>query len=62
MTDWHIAVCDVCRLIDGDITHKYCFYCSFCDSEICMADANDWGRRAHAKALRMWEKTRGLFA
>lgn len=62
MTDWHMAVCDVCRLIRGDLTVKVCFYCGFCDSEICQAHANDWPARTHAKVLRMLEKTRGLFA
>ena len=61
-SDWHLAVCDVCRLIDGDTTPKVCFYCGACDSEICAADSNHWGRRAQAAALRKLEQARGLFA
>lgn len=64
-SEWHVAVCDVCRLIDGDVAPKVCFYCGACDSEICASDANSWGRRAHAAALRKQEQlqgwTNGLF-
>ena len=60
--DWHLAVCDVCRLCDGDTSHKICAYCGMCDSEICVNCWNDWPRRLYAKTLRAWEKTRGLFA
>lgn len=54
--NWHPAVCDVCRLLDGDTSLKLCFYCRFCDSEICQRDVNNLPRRAQAKFLRMWEK------
>ena len=54
-TDWHYAVCDVCRLLDGDLSLKVCFYCSACDAEICMSDADRFTRRAHAAMLRRLE-------
>jgi len=59
---WYNAICDVCRLIDGDLTYKMCVYCSMCDSNICEADYSNKARRLHAMVLRKWEKTRGLFA
>lgn len=59
MTGWHWGICDVCRLIDGDMSPKLCFYCGQCDSEICQADEPNWGRRAHAAALRKAEQFGG---
>jgi hypothetical protein len=60
---WHWAVCDVCRLVDGDSSPKVCFYCSSCDSEICIDDADRFGRRALAAMRRRLEVFRyGLSA
>jgi hypothetical protein len=63
---WYTAICDVCRLVDRDVSYKMCFYCSLCDSNICERDADlknpiVLGRRTIAKVLRSLEK-RGLFA
>jgi hypothetical protein len=52
-----VAVCDVCRLLDNDLTFKYCFYCGLCDSWICEKDNNDWWRRAQAFYKRRIEPT-----
>lgn len=57
---WHPAVCDVCRLVDGDYREKLCFYCGSCDSEICVADKDRWGRRALAAFWRQFEGERGV--
>ena len=64
MTDWYMTVCDVCRLVWGDMTPRKCFYCGFCDAWICEGHRDDWPARTHAKVLRMLEKkNRGsLFA
>lgn len=51
MAGWYMHICDVCRLLNGDTSLKVCFYCPLCDSWICEADANDWGRRAQAAAV-----------
>lgn len=56
---WHWAVCDVCRLVDGDLSPKVCFYCSSCDSEICIEDSDRFTRRALAAMLRKEEQLRG---
>jgi hypothetical protein len=53
---WYMHVCDVCRLLDADWSQKMCFYCGFCDAWICMADAENWGRRGRAAALAMGER------
>lgn len=34
-------VCDVCRLIDQDLSLKPCGYCGLCDAYICKEDT-DW--------------------
>lgn len=52
-----LKICDVCRLLDGDITPKICFYCGFCDSHICDADGLRWDRRARAFWKRRVEPT-----
>lgn len=62
MSNWHWAVCDVCRLVDGDTSLKVCFYCGQCDSEICLDDADRFGRRMLAAGLRRAEVVRGFFA
>jgi hypothetical protein len=63
----HVAICDVCRLLRGDLTYKMCSYCSLCDSEICEYHNQIWNPivladRASAKVLRMMEKRRGVSA
>lgn len=47
--------CDVCRLVDGDMTPKNCSYCGLCDSWICPEDQNRWDRRARAFLRRRLE-------
>lgn len=49
------VVCDVCRLVDGDLSLKYCYYCSLCDSWICERDNNNWWRRGKAFLIRKLE-------
>jgi len=49
-------VCDVCRLLNGDMRAKMCFYCPTCDAWICEHDQMNWARRAQAAALRIREK------
>lgn len=48
-------MCDVCRLVDFDTTHKVCVYCSLCDAWICQSDFSDLKRRAIAAAKRILE-------
>lgn len=48
-------VCDVCRLLDSDISKKICGYCSLCDAWICSGDQYKWGRRLLAAAKRRLE-------
>lgn len=45
-------VCDVCMLIDKDLTAKECTYCERCDAHICREDINRWDRRAAAMTKR----------
>lgn len=51
-----MRVCDVCRLVDGDLILKPCAYCGLCDSWICQEDQNRWGRRAKAALKRKLEQ------
>lgn len=64
MVVWNMAVCDVCRLLDGDMTEKLCYYCPKCNAQICVRDSHSdaWLRRMHAAAWRQWEKLNGVFA
>lgn len=48
-------MCDVCRLLDFDVSSKECGYCSLCDAWICQADSNKWIRRLKAAAKRKLE-------
>jgi hypothetical protein len=41
--------CDVCRLVDGDVTPKKCFYCSFCKAWLC--DNCKWHLPKRGKAM-----------
>jgi hypothetical protein len=50
-----LNVCDVCRLLEGDVTPKVCGYCKLCDSNICQADMNNWWRRGKAALKRRLE-------
>lgn len=43
-----LHVCDVCRLVDGDVTEKLCGFCGMCDSWICKDDTWRWDRRVRA--------------
>ena len=48
-------VCDVCRLLDGDLSEKPCGYCEMCDSWICERDKACWQRRIWAAVKRKLE-------
>ena len=54
--DWYEQVCDVCRLLDGDLQMKFCFYCGACDAWICEDCQHDWGRRGRASAIALAER------
>ena len=43
-----IAVCEVCRLLDGDTVLKRCRYCTACKAWICEKDWRNLARRAMA--------------
>lgn len=49
---WQWAVCEVCRLLDGDVQQKPCQYCAGCQAWICAADIRNIGRRARAMLKR----------
>lgn len=50
--NWTMAVCDVCRILDGDYRQKPCQYCPSCDAWICAADIRNLARRARAMMAR----------
>jgi len=50
-----IHICDVCRLLDYDVTKKLCGYCGMCDAFICEEDQSKWTRRILAAAKRKLE-------
>ena len=54
MTD-RFCVCDVCRLLDSDISPKIGSYCGLCDAWICVACQPRWDRRLLAAAKRKLE-------
>lgn len=61
--NWNLEICDVCRLIDGDVSPKWCAYCSLCDAWVCVDDQSRPGRRLHAAYLRRLEVMRnGMLA
>jgi len=43
-----LTICDVCYLLDNDMTVKLCGYCEMCSSWICEADMGNWPRRIKA--------------
>jgi hypothetical protein len=47
-----LAVCEVCRLVDGDRSVKECSWCQTCRAWICTRDLSQWGRRALAMIRR----------
>jgi len=47
--------CDVCRLLDGDLSYKLCQYCALCDAWICDTDKSRWERRLKAAVKRKLE-------
>lgn len=49
---WQWAVCEVCRLLDGDVRQKPCQYCPACQAWICQADIKNLVRRARAMLLK----------
>jgi hypothetical protein len=52
MNGWAMAVCDVCRLLDGDYRQKMCQWCDKCEAWICQRDLGNLGRRARAMMAR----------
>jgi hypothetical protein len=50
--EWQIQVCDVCKLLDNDLTLKECYYCGTCKAWICRSDQTALGRRARAMIKR----------
>lgn len=48
-------ICDVCRLVDGDMSLKEGFFCPLCDSWICFNDQWRFDRRANAAIRRKFE-------
>jgi hypothetical protein len=50
-----LCICDVCRLLDNDMTPKLGAYCNLCDAFICEADQSNWARRLLAAAKRRLE-------
>jgi hypothetical protein len=48
-----LQVCDVCRLVDGDLSVKLCDWCQSCKAWICQKDWNNWPRRSLAAIRRM---------
>jgi hypothetical protein len=50
-----ITICDVCRLLDYDVSKKLCGYCGMCSSWLCEADTNNWPRRIKAAIKRRLE-------
>jgi hypothetical protein len=52
MNGWTMEVCDVCRLLDGDLRQKQCQYCNTCQAWICYLDLPNMRRRAKAMFKR----------
>jgi hypothetical protein len=52
MNAWTMAVCDVCRLLDGDYRQKMCQWCGMCQAWVCAADIRNAARRARAMMKR----------
>ena len=46
------GICEVCRLIDNDLSVKVCQFCRTCNAWICAACWNNLARRARAMVLR----------
>jgi hypothetical protein len=44
--------CDVCRLVDGDVTPKQVEWCNFCKAWLCDNDKWNLPRRAKAMTIR----------
>jgi len=55
MITQQFRICDVCRLLDFDVAHKLCSYCSMCDAWICSDDLPKWARRIKAALKRKLE-------
>jgi len=49
-------ICDVCRLIDGDLTRKSVTYCGFCKAWMCEKCRKDPIRRARAVLAKVTAK------
>ena len=48
------AVCEVCRLLDGDTTLKECDWCDFCKAFICKRDLYS------PRRIKAWAVKKGL--
>lgn len=53
-----IHVCDVCRVINNDITPKESVWCNRCKAWICIPDINRWDRRGIAM-YKLWGNKQG---
>lgn len=42
---WSHGVCDVCRLLDNDVTEKRVQYCKNCKAHVCESCLGKYGRR-----------------
>ena len=47
-----LRACDVCRLLDFDVSQKLCTYCGMCDAWICEQDSNRWLTRRIPAAIK----------
>lgn len=50
------TVCDVCRLVDNDLTIKWCEHCTACKAWICDPCRPRMERRAMAMYYRLTRK------
>ena len=47
-----VGVCDVCRIVDGDLSPKEVQYCDFCKAWICKRCESNIPKRALAAAMQ----------
>lgn len=55
ITTQQTRMCDVCRLVDFDVSNKLCGYCPLCDAWICSGCKNNWPKRFKAMLKRRLE-------
>jgi len=51
-----VRPCDVCIILDKDISEKDCSYCAVCEAWICRNDENDIVRRTRAFSAKLANK------